>query len=178
MRRITGKKPMSSMRSASSSTTRFTLAELHQPTVEEIDQPAGSRDQIRGRRPGSAGVGFVHSVRRQQQPRGSCVFDASLANVSWIWIASSRVGLKMTACNAGPLRRLAATSLKAEVQTPVSYPCRFVRSRSDRGPPAQEESPGLAQASAAQSRDRRGCSSNTKTAVVQKIDSFSFYREG
>ena len=102
MRFTSGRKPMSSMRSASSSTQIRTRSRRSSLRAHEVEQPAGRGDR-RCRRGGRAWPAGRSRRRRRRRRRGGCRTSAIARNSSVTWLASSRVGARISAVGLPPL---------------------------------------------------------------------------
>ena len=96
IRSTAGRKPMSSMRSASSSTRKRTFGERDRAPLEQVLEPAGGRhEDVRLRRPREP----AWRCRPRRRRRRSCSARAwaTERDSSTIWLASSRVGASTSA---------------------------------------------------------------------------------
>ena len=78
------------------------FGQFHQTAIEKIDQTAWCGDQYPSAGSNRLKLILFIQIRRQRQQRESCVLDGKLDKCLWICMASSRVGLRITACTPEP----------------------------------------------------------------------------
>ena len=152
MRSMSGMKPMSSIRSASSMTRSSTPAEQELAALEMVEQPARRRDQHVDAA-GDLGVLVAEGDAADQERHGEPVIDAVACRSSPGPGPPARGSARESACAAcapGPARSRAASASAG--RRPRSCRCRSGRCRARRAARARGEWPAPGSASAPCSR--------------------------